>query len=136
MEPINVQITVQNPTAKPQRSNRSQNVGNRSSLMTNIPMEPITVRVTVNPRTTHLEAIFPFTFIRDKHTTVKKLLQGVAAAYPGRGANLTALAAEKLLMKLCTKDGDYVGGRVQSDEDLLELCAVQDGEWHGQMEIG
>lgn len=83
-----------------------------------------------------------FAFARDRHTTVRKLLEAVDATYrerdggDGGDVDLAALSEERLMMKLSKKNGAKIGGCVEGDRDVLDLSKVLGGGWFGEMEIG
>lgn len=100
------------------------------------------MRVTLPSRSAGLKPeYFRFEFERDRHDTVDKLVRAVIAGYPGKQDvhvhdDMVARAAERLMMKVSTKDGQSVGGWIRCDDDLLGLVRFRGKEMFGEMEIG
>lgn len=97
---------------------------------------PITVRVKL---CSHVASrggadVFKFAFARDKHTTLQKLLDGVAASYREERGEEVDLENRRLVMHL-SKKGVVVGGVVGGDEDVMGLSGVQGPGWFGQMKF-
>lgn len=96
---------------------------------------PITVRVKLcSHGPAQGEEVFKFSFAREKHTSVQKLLDGVAAAYREMRGEEIELGDRRLVMHL-SKKGVVVGGVVGRDEDIKDIGGVQGEGWFGQMKF-
>lgn len=118
-----------------QNSTRTQSVADSSNVTTTIFAAPITVRVTLHPHSPGQgKDIFTFPFARDKHTTVKKLLDAVAGSYwDERGKPVVDLQHRPMKMHLSKKGAPELGRPVFDDGDLQCLSDIQGLGWFGRL---
>lgn len=118
-----------------QNSTRTQSVTESNNVTTTIFAAPITVRVTLCPHSPGQDKdIFTFPFAPDRHTTVKKLLDAVAASYwDTRGKSVVDLQHRPMKMHMSKRGVPEIGGPVFDDGDLDWLNDVEGVGWFGRL---
>lgn len=125
--PPNVPIAVRNVAVVPP---------NVPSDMPDVAVEPIKLRVKVTHGPPRPADLFTFSFLPGTHTTVVKLLFGVAAAYSDQDVDLLRLGARRLVMQFSHRGEPLMEGTITKDEDMVRYNEVRGTGWSGQLVIG